>query len=176
MKLNYTKTIIKSYLNNNHKSYNTRIQSIYQNLQSMGSEKMKVAQRINEILKAKNISKRELAKRLIDLDMRTTKTGETPTESSVYAYLNGNIEIKADMIPFIAEALNICEQELFTYNAKDTLKILAKIYPDNMFYTKYNRIVQLLDYISPKSLETLEKTLLQYKNKTLELNKIIEKI
>lgn len=61
---------------------------------------MKVAQRINEILKTKKISKRELAKRLIDLDMRTTKTGETPTESSVYAYLNGNIEIKADMIPY----------------------------------------------------------------------------
>ncbi|MCH5322578.1 MAG: helix-turn-helix transcriptional regulator [Helicobacter sp.] len=137
---------------------------------------MKVAQRINELLKAKKISKREFAKRLIDLDMRTTKTGETPTESSVYAYLNGNIEIKADMIPFIAEALNVCEQELFTQNTKDTFKILAKIYPGNALYTRYNHIVQLLDYISPKSLETLEKTLLQHKNKTLELDKIIEKI
>lgn len=137
---------------------------------------MKVAQRINELLKAKKISKRELAKRLIDLDMRTTKTGETPTESSIYAYLNGNIEIKADMIPFIAEALNVCEQELFTQNTKDTFKILAKIYPDNTLYTKYYHIVELLDYISPKALETLEKTLLQHKNKTLELDKIIEKI
>ncbi|WP_314978220.1 hypothetical protein [Campylobacter rectus] len=35
---------------------------------------MKVVQRINEILKDKKISKRELAKRLINLDMKAHKT------------------------------------------------------------------------------------------------------
>ena len=43
---------------------------------------MKVVQRINEILKDKQINKRELARRLINLDMKAHKTGETPTESS----------------------------------------------------------------------------------------------
>lgn len=66
---------------------------------------MKVIDRINEILKEKNISKKELARRLIDLDMKAAKTGEVPSVSSIYAYLNGNIELKADFIPFIAKAL-----------------------------------------------------------------------
>ena len=72
---------------------------------------MKVVQRINEILQERNISKRELAKRLINLDMKASRTGEIPTESSIYAYLNGNIEIKADMLPFIADALGVFEQD-----------------------------------------------------------------
>nr|WP_315059186.1 helix-turn-helix domain-containing protein [uncultured Campylobacter sp.] len=74
---------------------------------------MKVVQRINEILKDKQINKRELARRLINLDMKAHKTGETPTESSIYVYLNGNIEIKADMLPFIADALGVSEQDFY---------------------------------------------------------------
>ncbi|WP_300447194.1 helix-turn-helix transcriptional regulator [Helicobacter mastomyrinus] len=135
---------------------------------------MKVIDRINELLKEQNLRKKELANRLIDLGVRASKTGETPTISSIYAYLNGNIELKADMIPFIAEALNVSEQELFS-NA-DSLRILRKIYARNPLYNKYNHIIELLEYISPKSLETLEKTLLGYKQKTLELSHIIEKI
>ena len=37
---------------------------------------MKVVQRINEILQERNISKRELAKRLINLDMKAIKEEE----------------------------------------------------------------------------------------------------
>ena len=54
--------------------------------------------------------------------MRASKTGEIPTESSIYAYLNGNIEIKADMLPFIADALGVCEQEFFTSDSKQSQK------------------------------------------------------
>lgn len=85
---------------------------------------MKVIERINEILKEKNISKKELAKRLIDLDMKSTKTGEVPTLSSIYAYLNGNIELKADTIPFITEALGVFEQELFKGFTKNYRKTI----------------------------------------------------
>ncbi|WP_334083360.1 helix-turn-helix transcriptional regulator [Helicobacter typhlonius] len=134
---------------------------------------MKVVERINEILKEKNISKKELASRLIDLGLRAHKTGETPTLSSLYAYLNGNIDIKADMIPFIADALGVYEQELFSANAQ---KMLRKIATHNPTYMKYHHIIELLEYISPKSLETLEQTLLNHKAKTIELNAIIEKI
>lgn len=137
---------------------------------------MKVVQRINEILKQKQISKRELAKRLIELDMKASKTGEHPTESSIYAYLNGNIELKADMIPYIAEALGICEQELFSQNDNTSKKILKKIYGDKMPYEKYNDIIDLLEYVSPKSIEVLEKVLSQHKAKTKELNLMLEKL
>ena len=106
---------------------------------------MKVVERINEILKEKNMSKKELANRLINLGMKANKTGEIPTLSSIYAYLNGNIDIKADMIPFIADALGVFEQELFMDEKEKNLKILSKIYS---FHTEKklpttNRIVRI---------------------------------
>lgn len=58
----------------------------------------------------KNLTKKEFVHRLIDLGMRANRTGGTPTLSSIYAYLNDNIKLKADMLPFIAEALDVCEQ------------------------------------------------------------------
>lgn len=86
---------------------------------------MKVIDRINEILKEKNISKKELARRLIDLDMKAAKTGEVPSVSSIYAYLNGNIELKADFIPFIAEALGVSSKSCLV-PARKTHKRLSK--------------------------------------------------
>lgn len=135
---------------------------------------MKVVERINEILKDNNISKRELAKRLINLDMKASKTGEIPTESSIYAYLNGNIEIKADMLPFIADALGICEQELFSNSEKDNKKILKRIYDKTDLAYKYNDIIELLEYLSPKSLEILKQSLEKNKQNTEKIHLIIQ--
>ncbi|CAM2909173.1 helix-turn-helix domain-containing protein [Helicobacter burdigaliensis] len=134
---------------------------------------MKVVERINEILKEKNISKKELASRLINLGMKANKTGEIPTLSSIYAYLNGNIDIKADMIPFIADALGVCEQELFSDNKKKNLKILSKIYSFKED-ANYPQLIELLEYLSPKSLESLEKVLKQNKEQVLELNNFLK--
>ena len=120
---------------------------------------MKVVQRINEILQERNISKRELAKRLINLDMKASRTGEIPTESSIYAYLNGNIEIKADMLPFIADALGVFEQDFFS----------------ELNY-KYRDIIELLEYLSPKSLEILKGSLEQNKQNVEKLNLILKQI
>lgn len=114
---------------------------------------MTILERINAILKSKNMSKRELARRIIALEYRAAKTGEIPTESSIYAYLNGTIELKADLLPYIAQALNIYEQELFSSEAKSQ-KILQKIYRNNI--ERYAEIIDLLEYVSPKTLETLE--------------------
>ncbi len=133
---------------------------------------MRVIDRINEILKEKNLSKKELACRLIDLGLRANKTGEAPKMSSIYAYLNGNIELKADMIPFIADALGVYEQELFFSN--DSNKMLQKFCAKEPTLAKYSHIIELLEYISPKSLEVLEQTLLNQKEKTIQLNKIIQ--
>lgn len=137
---------------------------------------MKVVQRINEILKEKNISKRELAKRLINLDMKASRTGETPTESSIYAYLNGNIEIKADMLPFIADALGVFEQDFFSDNKKQNDKILKRLYNDDNLNYKYKDIVELLEYLSPKSLEILKGSLNQNRQNVEKLNLILKQI
>lgn len=59
--------------------------------------------------------------------MKTAKTGEVPTLSSIYAYLNANIELKADMIPFIADVLGVFKQE-FSLLAQKILKKLSKNY------------------------------------------------
>ena len=137
---------------------------------------MKVTQRINEILKEKNISKRELAKRLINLDMKASRTGEIPTESSIYAYLNGNIEIKADMLPFIADALGVFEQEFFCNDKNQNDKILKRLYNDNELSYKYKDIIELLEYLSPKSLEILKSSLNQNRQNVEKLNLILKQI
>ena len=137
---------------------------------------MKVAQRINEILKEKNISKRELAKRLINLDMKASRTGEIHTESSIYAYLNGNIEIKADMLPFIADALGVFEQEFFCNDKNQNDKILKRLYNDNELSCKYKDIIELLEYLSPKSLEILKSSLNQNRQNVEKLNLILKQI
>lgn len=132
---------------------------------------MTILERINAILKSKNMSKRELARRIIALEYRAAKTGEIPTESSIYAYLNGTIELKADLLPYIAQALNIYEQELFSSEAKSQ-KILQKIYRNNI--ERYAEIIDLLEYVSPKTLETLEAILDKNKANVQELNNALK--
>ena len=132
---------------------------------------MTILERINAILKSKNMSKRELAQRIIALEYRAAKTGEIPTESSIYAYLNGTIELKADLLPYIAQALNIYEQELFSSEAKSQ-KILQKIYRNNI--ERYAEIIDLLEYVSPKTLETLEAILDKNKANVQELNNALK--
>ena len=136
---------------------------------------MKVVDRINEILKEKNISKRELANRLVDFGPKSSKTGETPRLSSLYAYLNGNIEIKADMIPYFADALGVYEQEFFS-DSKQALKIMVKIYQGKVDYNKYEKIIELLEYLSPKTLAVLEELLTQNKKKIQELNEMMQRL
>lgn len=128
---------------------------------------MTILERINAILKSKNMSKRELARRIIALEYRAAKTGEIPTESSIYAYLNGTIELKADLLPYIAQALNIYEQELFSSEAKSQ-KILQKIYRNNI--ERYAEIIDLLEYVSPKTMETLEAILDKNRTEVQKLN------
>ena len=134
---------------------------------------MKVVERINEILKEKNMSKKELANRLINLGMKANKTGEIPTHSSIYANLNGNMNINAELIHFITVALRVCEQEIFMDKKEKNLKILSKIYS---FHTEknYQQLIELLEYLSPRSLECLEEILYQNKKQVLELNTALE--
>lgn len=165
---NIIKKTLKLYLKYNKFSlkYNQRAYNKF----------MKVVDRINEILKEKKMSKKELVERLINLDMKTNKTGEVPAKSSFYAYLNGKIELKADMVPFIAEALGVFEQELFINDKEKSTKAIKKLYEKEYKDNDYKKIIDLLDYLSPKSLQTLENALSQNRQRISEFNSVLMRL
>ena len=74
---------------------------------------MQIYERINAILRSKKLKKKDFVQKFIDLEPRLKSTGEVPSLPSIYNYLNGNREIKAELIPYIAKALEVSEQELF---------------------------------------------------------------
>lgn len=74
---------------------------------------IKIYENISLIIKTKGFTKKEFAQNLINLHPNVNRKSETPTLSTIYGYLNGRINIPIDLIPFIAEALGVTEQELF---------------------------------------------------------------
>jgi transcriptional regulator with XRE-family HTH domain len=78
----------------------------------------------------KGMNKREFAKKLIDLKPTINRIGEIPSQSAIYAYLSGTTSIKAELIPFIAEVLDVTEQELFD-TTKNTRKRCFKYFVEN---------------------------------------------
>jgi len=65
------------------------------------------------------ISKREFARKVIALSPMLKRTGEVPTESAIYNYLNGQREIKLELLPYFAEILNVSELELLGIDQKE---------------------------------------------------------
>jgi len=85
---------------------------------------MEIYEKINELIKEKNITKRKFADNLRLLSPKLKSTGETPTEKTIYKYLSGDINIPIELIPYIAETFDIAEQELFDTNHQTKLKLL----------------------------------------------------
>lgn len=73
----------------------------------------------------------------------------------------------------IADALGVFEQELFSDNKKKNLKILSKIYSFQSG-ANYPQLIELLEYLPPKSLECLEEILNLNKERIIELNQLIK--
>ena len=84
---------------------------------------METFERINQLLKINKLSKKEFSKKLLALEPKLKNTGEIPSENTIYAYLNGRIGIKIELIPYIAEVLKVPEQLLF-----DDSEITRKMY------------------------------------------------
>jgi len=84
-------------------------------------------EKVNKILIERRILKKDFVKRLISLEPKLKRTGEIPSEQTIYSYLNGTINLKLELIPYIAEALDITEQELFDNSEKTRLKYLKSI-------------------------------------------------
>ena len=74
---------------------------------------MEIYEKISLLIKEQNISKKEFAIRLRNLEPRLKITGDVPSEKTIYGYLAGRISISIELIPYIAEALRVTEQELF---------------------------------------------------------------
>ena len=85
-----------------------------------------VVENILKILKNKSLSKKEFALRLINLEPKVGIKSEPPSERTIYLYLQEKREIKVDLIPYIAEVLNVKEQELFNLSYIDKEDVLKK--------------------------------------------------
>lgn len=90
---------------------------------------MEVYERLNQILKEQKLTKRDFSNRLRSLEPKLKTTGEIPSENTIYSYLSGRITIPIELIPYIADVLNIIEQELFeesNYTKKKYIEYLLK--------------------------------------------------
>lgn len=118
---------------------------------------MNVSDKINYLLEEKGMSKREFAQKLLSLNPIIERTGKAPSESTIYGYLNGGREIKIELIPYIAETLNINEQELFSNEIEYTNDF-------NYRYSKETReILDLLKFASRSAVDEIKNYLLKYK-------------
>lgn len=89
---------------------------------------MNISKHINSILLEKGMTKKFFALKFIELQPTLKSTGEAPSISSIYGYLNGSREIKAELLPYIAEVLDISIAELFEEeDKKSRLKTLKNI-------------------------------------------------
>ena len=153
---------------------------------------MELYEKINLYLKSKKISKKEFTKRLLLTNVKLRNTGELPSENTIYAYLNGRIGIKIELIPYIAEVLEIPEQLLFDDSSrarKIYLKhILQNASSEEKEFIKskvcseqtskiqipkdrFHAIQDLLVYAPEIFLENLEGTLKNYKDLTIKFTK-----
>lgn len=153
---------------------------------------METFERINQLLKINKLSKKEFSKKLLALEPKLKNTGEIPSENTIYAYLNGRIGIKIELIPYIAEVLKVPEQLLFddsaitrkmylkhilataTNEEQEYIKSHLQNSPDKKFEKNkdnLNLVCELLKYAPEIFLDELKMTLKNYKDVTLKFTK-----
>ena len=154
---------------------------------------MNISDKINSILVEKGITKKFFALKFIELQPTLKSTGEAPSISSIYGYLNGSREIKAELLPYIAEVLDISITELFDEEDKKSrfktlqnilkspnieeqklletyFKFEEKLHSEKLQneanYHLYNYIYEMLPYSSEKFLYSLIDVLESFKDST----------
>ena len=119
---------------------------------------MTIINKINYLIEEKNLSKKEFVTILQSLEPKLNSTGNIPNEQTIYGYLNGKRELKVELIPYIAEVLEIKEQELFEFDIE---------YSNEYNYTKSKdarEILDLLQYLPNNAIKDLKSRLYQYKS------------
>ena len=122
---------------------------------------MEIIDKINYLIKEKNLQKKDFVKMLQSIEPKLKSTGEIPSEQTIYGYLNGKRELKVELIPYIAEVLEVDEQELFRFDIE-----YASEY--NIRYSKDAREILELLYYTPKPMIEHIKTVLRKYKKTYE--------
>jgi len=152
---------------------------------------MEIYEKINMYLKAKKLTKKEFAQKLIQTEVKLRNTGESPSENTIYAYLNGRIGIKIELISYIAEVLEIPEQVLFDDSARGRKIYLKhilnsinteeseflksklceeKVMKNTLPKDRYYKIQDLLIYAPNMFLDKLENELKAYKDLAAKFN------
>ncbi|WP_170020389.1 helix-turn-helix transcriptional regulator [Campylobacter sp. RM16190] len=136
---------------------------------------MLIHERINKILKQKNMKKKDFAAKFIEFEPTLKSTGAHPSLPTIYNYLNGTREIKADLIPAMAKALDVSEQELFLDddNCLEFFKNFIKKSDDSVSGDKKDMVIKLIElceYASTPLLQKIIETL--EKNKEMTINSI----
>ena len=134
---------------------------------------MQIHERINSIIKSKGLKKKDFLQKFVSLEPRLKSTGEIPSIPTIYNYLNGTREIKAELIPYMAKALDVSEQELFLDNdSTEFFKEFIKKQSENESSNEKNKailkLINLCEYASMPMLERLIEILEQHKQLTLQ--------
>ena len=74
---------------------------------------MEVYEKINYLINENGMSKKEFVDKLILLKPILKSTGEVPSPQTINGYLYAKREIKVELIPYIAEVLEVNTAELF---------------------------------------------------------------
>ncbi|GHV01513.1 hypothetical protein AGMMS49521_1930 [Campylobacterota bacterium] len=124
---------------------------------------MDIAEKINALIADRGITRREFAKRLCALEPRLKRTGEIPKEQSIYHYLNGQRELKIELIPYIARVLGVNEGELFCPEIEDSFGY------DTALSKEAREIINLLPYAPADAIRKIRDLLEQYKRLLAQL-------
>jgi transcriptional regulator with XRE-family HTH domain len=161
---------------------------------------LNITEKINNIIDEKGLTRKYFVNQLILLNPILKSTGETPSSSTIYGYLNGNREVKIELLPYIAKVLDVSIAELFDENQKNRIKILQNILKsptleekkllENYFkfeekinnyklqneanYNLYKYIFDILPFASEKFLYTLIDVLESFKDSTIRAEEEIK--
>lgn len=161
---------------------------------------LNIIEKINEIINEKGLTRKYFVNQLISLNPILKTTNEVPSSSTVYGYLNGNREIKIELLPYIAKVLNINLSELFEEEKMQRIKVLQNIlksptkeeqkiieqyfklenkintqkFRNDVNYDIYNYIMEILPYASERFLYTLVDVLESFKDSTQRAEKNIK--
>jgi transcriptional regulator with XRE-family HTH domain len=121
---------------------------------------MDIVEKINYLLREKEITKKEFADRLQALEPRLKSTGNIPNIQTIYGYLSGKRELKVELIPYIAEVLGVSEQELFSSEVEFVTENNLR------FSREVRRIIDLIPYAPRSLVETIIEVLEKHRKLT----------
>ena len=124
---------------------------------------MEIYEKINYLIEEKKMTKKEFVDKVIELEPRLKNSGESPSIQTIYRYLNGSRELKVELIPYIAEVLEVTEQDLFNFDIE---------YASNhniRFSKEIREIIDLLPHTPINVISYIKQELSKYKKLNNEI-------